>query len=213
MSDFVVVSEEQASDILSASDITPQYLVRDAENNTFTATFSSTPAPIMREQIALVFLLAYLVSSSLLVYLFISRHAAGELGIIYGFKLFALIFLALLGLWIFKNLSVVFTGRLFKNSLINSDFILTNFIFNSAVGLLLLPALIFAFYYSLDIGLAMGIIFWGILFLIKVLRQLMIGLGDAGFSLFNRIIYLCTVEILPFLVVIKLIMNELGGFF
>ncbi|MEL6525996.1 MAG: hypothetical protein AAFQ07_09830 [Chloroflexota bacterium] len=49
MSDFVVVSEKHASAILSANDITPQHLTRDAEDNTFTATFSSTPAPIMRE--------------------------------------------------------------------------------------------------------------------------------------------------------------------
>ena len=52
MSDFVVVSEEHANQILSANDITPQHLVRDAEDHTFTATFSNTPTPIMREEIA-----------------------------------------------------------------------------------------------------------------------------------------------------------------
>ncbi len=48
--DFVLVSEETASDVLKREEIYPDFLERN-DDNSFTATFKKHPAPIMQGKI------------------------------------------------------------------------------------------------------------------------------------------------------------------
>lgn len=164
---------------------------------------------VFRERISIPLLLNYLVTFSLFIYHFLNRFISFNKDEYSGFKLFALIILVVLVLWILKNVSTLISGYLFKNPVVLSDYIVTQFIFNINLGIYMLPVVITATYVYPVLALYTGIILWVIVFIYRIFRQFFTGLSYTRFSLFNRFLYLCTFEIAPILVVIKLIMNNL----
>ena len=100
-------------------------------------------------------------------------------------------------------------GKIFKNHLLLSEFTLINFIFNVNLGFWLLPFLVLSVFLPSDEAIYSGFFFWLLVFIYKLLRQFFTGLGYPNFSLLNRFLYLCALEIVPFLVIIKLVYSEL----
>ena len=164
---------------------------------------------IFRERIAIPLLIIYLVSVSLLIYLAFIEVLEKSIPNISGLKLFSSIMLIILLSWFIKNIIITFIGNVFRNYLILSEYILTNFIFNLTVGLILIPVLIFSVYMHSNEMVYTGIILWILIFIYRVIRQLFIELSYRNFSLFYRILYLCTFEIVPLLVLTKLAMSYL----
>lgn len=164
---------------------------------------------IFRERLSIPLLLNYLVTFSIFIYLFLGQYVQFSIKDLYGFKLYSLIILVILVLWIIKNATLLFIGYLFKNPVILTEYIVTNFIFNINFGLFLLPVVIFATYLTPVWSLESGILLYLIVFVYRVFRQFFTGLSYTKFSLFNRLLYLCTFEIIPNLVLIKLILSNL----
>jgi hypothetical protein len=120
-------------------------------------------------------------------------------------------------------LSIVFIFYLFKLSYIK----LSGFIFRTgekanqqltlyintenALGVLLIPVLLLSMYAGLQVALLAGIIILLILQIIRWVRTFIIGMSIGGFSVMHLILYLCTLEILPVLIAIKLVEN--GGIY
>ncbi len=77
-------------------------------------------------------------------------------------------------------------------------------------GLILLPFIIFSVYCHLSYLVYAGVVVWLLIYFYRFVRELFTGFSYANFSLFSRILYLCTFEIIPFLVVTKLIMSYLN---
>jgi hypothetical protein len=100
---------------------------------------------------------------------------------------------------------MMFASLLFKNPGTASENIQNIIIFNLTGGMLLLPLLLLSHYSSkaLFLNISIGII--SILLIIKLYRSFLIGLADQKFSLFHLFLYLCTLEILPILVIAKFI--------
>lgn len=48
-----------------------------------------------------------------------------------------------------------------------------------------------------------GLCLWGIMLIYRILRGVLIGISTGGVSIFNLFIYLCTLEILPFVLITK----------
>jgi hypothetical protein len=165
---------------------------------------------IFRERIAIPLFVIYLVSFSMLLYLLLTNYSDYHLEGYSGFKLFSIILLIVLILWFIKNILVHFIGVTFKNELVLQDFMLTNFVFNLVSGLLLLPVIAVSVYISSKGTLLAALVFWLLIFGFKIARELFTGLSYAKFSLFNRFLYLCALEILPILIFIKLVMSNLS---
>ncbi len=164
---------------------------------------------IFRERISIPLLIIYLVSTSLLIYLLING-VTGLSGLaLKGLKMYSAIMLLVLVTWFLKNAVLTFFGVLFRNEVILSEYLLINFIFNMVVGLVMLPVLIMAVYIPSQQVLYSGIIIWALAFIYRLLRELFMGSSFTKFSLFHRILYLCTFEILPLLVLTKLVMSYL----
>lgn len=162
---------------------------------------------LFRERISIPLFIIYLVSISLLIY----QVAAGQsTSGIEGLKFFSVIILAVLMLWFIKNVLVRFAGKIFKNQVILTDYMHTNFIFNMVSGLLFLPFIVVSVYLPSATAAYAGIAIWLIIFLYRFVRELFTGLTYTKFSLFSRILYLCTFEIIPFLVFTKLVMSYLS---
>ncbi len=164
---------------------------------------------IFRERISIPLLLNYLITYSIFIYLFVLDYLKYDHNNYHGFKLFALIILILLLVWIVKNLSILVSGYIFKNPVVLSDYIVTQFVFNVNTGIYIFPVVILATFVSADFAIELGIVFLIIVFIYRIFRQFFTGIEYSKFSLFNRLLYLCTFEIIPNLVLIKLILNNL----
>ena len=164
---------------------------------------------IYRERISIPLVIVYLISFSLLMFLLITQYVIQPVFTLEGLKLFSVIILAVIITWFVKNLLINFVGNLFKNYLILTDYIQTNFVFNMVIGVLLMPIVIIAvFLPSVEMVYA-GVIIWLAVYLFRIIRQVFTGISYTKFSLFYRILYLCTFEIIPLLVLTKLVMSLL----
>lgn len=165
---------------------------------------------LFRERISIPLFIIYLVSMSLLIYQVTAGQSGIEMSGFKGLKFFSLIILVILILWFIKNTAVRFVGNIFKNHIILSDYMHTNFIFNMVTGLILLPFIIVSVYLPSLAVVYIGIGLWLVIFFYRFVRELFTGLTYTKFSLFPRILYLCTFEIIPFLIFTKLIMSYLS---
>jgi hypothetical protein len=167
-------------------------------------------ANLFRDRISIPLFVIYLISVSLLLYLLIAGDTEPGIANLRGIKFFSLIVIGVLITWFIKNLVLNFIGVVFKNQLILSDYMQINFIFNLVTGLVLLPFIIVSFYMSFEYVTYSAVIIWLLIYFYRFVRELFTGLSYTNFSLFSRILYLCTFEIIPFLVVTKLIMSNLN---
>jgi hypothetical protein len=76
-----------------------------------------------------------------------------------------------------------------------------------AEGLLLLPICLLSHYSAIPIThlIILGLLIPVLIFSIRVIRTLLWGRTEYGFSIFHIVLYLCTVEIIPLVVFIKIL--------
>lgn len=164
---------------------------------------------ILRERISIALMIIYLITTSLLAYLFFTRVLHYDLLQLKSFKLFSFLMLLVIFLWIIKNVANTIIGKVFNNPVILSEYLLTNFIFNIATGSILFPILILAVYLPSVEMVYLGMFVWVIAFIYRLIRLVVTSISYTKFSLFNRILYLCTFELMPVIVLTKLVMSNL----
>ncbi len=124
-----------------------------------------------------------------------------------------LLFLVLAGsivLWlVFRLFLVRLLGWTFRTFEITSQYLMSSMTYHFMIGIILLPFLVIIAYTHSDLILYISLGITGILFLLKLFRGIVIGLSDTKFSIFYLFFYLCTVEILPILTIIKIAKNYL----
>lgn len=120
-----------------------------------------------------------------------------------------LIYLQIIGAYfaflLIQFILVLLAGFLFKNPETAREYIHNIIIFNLIGGVLLLPLILLIHYSHRSVFLYVAFSIISILLLIRFIRGFIIGLSDQKFSLFHLFLYLCTLEILPVLVVAKFI--------
>jgi len=154
---------------------------------------------IFKERISIALMIIYLISTSLLAYLVCTRILNYNLLQLDNFKLFSFIMLVVILMWIMKNMVNTIIGKVFKNPVILSEYILSNFIFNITIGSILIPILILAVYLPSVYMIYLCVLIWVFAFIYRLIRLVFTSLSYTKFSLFNRILYLCTVELMPVL--------------
>lgn len=164
---------------------------------------------IFRERVAIPLLIIYLITFSLLLYLFTTDIMKITIFELKGVKLYSLIIVMVLLLWIVKNVAVVIVGNIFKNHIVLSEYLLTNFVFNLTLGMILLPIGILAVYMQSVETIYIGLIVWVLVNIYRIAREFFIELSYTKFSWVYRILYLCTLEIIPLIVFTKLVVSYL----
>ncbi len=118
---------------------------------------------------------------------------------------FSVIFLATLLLT--KKLSSRFLSLFLKNQKALNDYFFQYSFSVKTEGLFLLPLCLLLYYstippvYLMVIGLAVP----ALVFMLRIARTLLWGGAEYGFSVFHIVLYLCTVEIIPLAVFIKVL--------
>jgi hypothetical protein len=120
---------------------------------------------------------------------------------------FGTVALSIVLVYLGKVILIRFLGFVFQTVKEAGDYVLSLFLFGNTLGLFLMPVVVclaFArqFPQSVFVYSGFGII---VLFLTaRLVRAVIIGLNSSRVSAFYLFLYLCTLEILPFIVLIKL---------
>jgi hypothetical protein len=138
----------------------------------------------------------------------------GQLADYYGLKitsdkvrLYGTIMITLVVLYVVKIGVIRFTGFIFKTGKEAAEYISVMFIFLNLLGLFMLPVVIcLSFVRQADprIFIYTGYIIIGSFLCLRLLKGLVIGFGSNRVSKFYLFLYLCTLEIIPFIILIKL---------
>ena len=134
--------------------------------------------------------------------LFYGWHLLASLGYIYYLKLCLLITVV----YFIKVQTVKLLGFIFKTHNQASEYIFNIFLFNKMAGLFLLPIVIclaFMKVISPVFFIYAGVALLALLFLYRCARGLIIAFSNSKISKFYLFVYLCTLEILPLIVLMK----------
>ena len=108
-------------------------------------------------------------------------------------------------IWLLFRLFLIrLLGWTFRNFEVTSQYLMSSMAYHFMIGIALLPFLVINAYTHSDVILYISLGLAAILFLLKLIRGIVIGLGDTKFSIFYLFFYLCTVEILPVLAIVKI---------
>lgn len=180
----------------------------------FNATFSRNQANLViregnpfRKQITLILTLVYLIAIPLLFYSFVVFYLGSDNLIENEIVFYLELALLFLGLFLYKVLFIQFTANIFQTEKPSYELLVNILIFNLIIGLIILPVITLFIYTQLDILLyiSLGIYFIGLL--LRQFRQFMVGLSRSIFSVLHLFLYLCTLELIPVIIISKIILN------
>jgi hypothetical protein len=159
---------------------------------------------LLTERITPALMFIYVISLSTLI-LNLSRSYEVEIpGAESSFSFFSVIAGVVLILWLIKMTAIKVSGSIFKTWSESNAYLLTNIIYNTATGLAALP-LVFAGHYTDNeyiIYIALAVFAIGLV--LRFIRSIFVGLSAQSFPVVYLFLYLCTLEILPWLVIYKI---------
>ncbi len=160
------------------------------------------------ERISLASGLIYLITTSLFLYeLYELVLVKNVVRLIQGFPLYVMISTFVLGFWILKTGLIRFLSFIFRTRQPTREYLLNILIFNIWVGICFLPLLIFVVYMKSVIFLWICIIIFTLFFLFRLVRGFFIGISITKFSYVFLFVYLCSLEILPLVILMKVVLK------
>jgi hypothetical protein len=157
----------------------------------------------------LIYLLVFPLFAFQTILYFLNGNFPGGTSPAHIFSGYVLIMGFVFAVYLIKILVTRFLASAFGLQATGSEYIYTILLFNKVIGLLIYPlVMLIAFAHQLNSAniLKAGIGVLTILLIYRTLRLIQIGLSASGVSFLYLFLYLCTLEILPFLVLIKLFM-------
>jgi len=158
---------------------------------------------IFNEFQSLLLFIAYALNFSLLIYFLFLVFTYKSL---LGFDLndyLVIVFLFVVFNFV-KGFFIRLTGAIFKTSGKSLEYLTTNTMFNLVAGIFLLPGLIFIFYTGSIKILYISLIMTSLFYIFRLYKDFFIGITVIKFSKVYLFIYLCILEILPVMLLIKL---------
>jgi hypothetical protein len=157
---------------------------------------------LFRERISLGLGLVYFTSMALFIFL-LFREFSGIPSGLRNIEFMAVILGGLMTYHLLKAIAISGTGFIFRTGESSRQYQLNTLIFNLIIGIILFPVTILAFYWDATPFLILGLVVSGILMVYRLIRGVMSGLEQRNFNLFYLFLYLCTLEILPLLLLYK----------
>ncbi|MCD6068858.1 MAG: hypothetical protein K0S33_3684 [Bacteroidetes bacterium] len=124
---------------------------------------------------------------------------------------FLLTALCVLSVYFFKIVAARLLARLMLAANETDEYIFNIFISTNAIGLFLFPVVICLEYANLPAHylLMAGLFVLLLFYVIRLLKGIVIAYVSGRFSVFHLFLYLCALEILPLIVVIKLLVSKI----
>lgn len=159
---------------------------------------------IFKERIALGLGLNYYLITSIFIFQILNEFGIIPAGF-HSLTITGIIFTGLFVYQLLKSLAIYTSGVIFNTSESARQYHLIILIFNYITGIILFPVVVIAFYWNSSAFLIAGIISISLLVIYRVVRGFLSGQDNKSYNLFYLFLYLCTLEILPLLLIYKAI--------
>ena len=121
-----------------------------------------------------------------------------------GASVYLILLLIFVVFWLIKVFLMRFLGTIFRTQQSTHEYLMNSMLFNFLIGLILLPLMVLVVYIKSVFFLKISLIITALLFLLAFIRGLLIGYSQTRFSYLFLFVYLCSLEILPLIVLMKL---------
>jgi len=159
---------------------------------------------LFKERIALGLGLNYYLIISIFIFQVLSEFGIVPAG--YNTLVIAgIIFASLLLYQVLKSSIIYASGIIFNTSESARQYQLIILIFNYIIGVVMFPVVLIAFYWNNNAFLIAGLVIISLLLLYRLARGFLTGQDNKRYNLFYLFLYLCTLEILPLLLIYKVI--------
>jgi hypothetical protein len=160
-----------------------------------------------RKRATLFLALIYSIAIPLLFYFSVEYFISESYGITLGPPLLFRLLILVFGFFIYKILFIQFTAVIFQTQKTSFELLINILIFNLVSGVLILPTITLFVYTQLNIFLYIGLFIYGIGISIRLFRELTVGMTHSIFSVLHLFLYLCTLEFIPIIIVVKMLIN------
>jgi hypothetical protein len=151
----------------------------------------------------------------LVITLAIGQIAENKFGVEFSKEGGGLLYLVLCGLvcsiWLIKSSFIKMLGIIFKTENYAQAYLLNNLIFNMITGIILFFPVVMTAYVDPELYTWLSILIIFIVLIYKVIRGILIGLANSDFSILYLFVYLCTLEILPYVILYRAL-NEFAKY-
>lgn len=160
---------------------------------------------ILKERISTTFFIIYTLSFSLFIIHINRLLIKSSLLEKSSFYEYCQVFLVINVLFFLKIIILKIIGNIFQTKEITSNYILNSFLSKAVWGLVLIPVLIISIYFNELFVVYIGLGLLSVLLVNRGVRGIIIGADNRKFSILYYFLYLCTLEILPVVLLIKTI--------
>ena len=162
---------------------------------------------LFSERLSLAMGISYFISMALLIYQVHMLFFNGKIYPVFDkFSFYLIILLLVLIYWFGKVMMMIILGSVFKTKAQTHEYLINILILNTITSLILLPALILIIYLESTVFVYITLIIIALIFLFRFFKGFLTGLSLTKFSYIFLFVYLCTLEIVPVILVIKLSM-------
>ncbi len=163
---------------------------------------------IFNERIGLVLFVNYLAVISLFVYLAIPLFTTTSVGLSDIMTYFSIVGF-FLGFWFLKAILSKTLSLLFNTNEHSSELMSNMYLFNLFAGILLLPLVCCMAFAQTEVFFYISLIILFLIYTIRIFREAVVGFRLINFSVFHLFLYLCTLEILPLIVLAKILIRNM----
>ncbi len=162
---------------------------------------------IIHERITPGLMFLYLISVSTLVLLLIQHYDVSIPLTDNAFLIFSLIASAIFILWLTKLTIIKVSGIIFRTRNESGEYLITNLLYNITSGLVAFPFVLIGHYAENNVSILIAVSILAFGMIARFVRSVFVGLSAQSFPVVYIFLYLCTLEILPILVLYKLLTN------
>ena len=160
---------------------------------------------LSRELLNTILSICFVISSSLLIVLSAAYSANFEINGYSGFVMFLKVLAFTTLFFIFRILLHRIAGVIFITQSYALEYNVNSFLINHIIIISTLPLIIAGLYTEEAYFLFIAVAIYCLLFIYGIFRGSLIGISITKFSVFYLFLYLCTLEILPLLVIFKVV--------
>lgn len=159
---------------------------------------------LFKERFSLILLINYALIIPLFIYFSIDLLFPFK-GLAKSTQIFGYLVLISLGIWLFKVLIIKLNGLIFKTPKPTYEILLYIYLNNIVLSLITLPLISIYFFTQIKLFLFLCLGIFILIYILRIIREFMIGLSFSIFSVLHLFLYLCSLEIIPAVILIKII--------
>jgi len=164
---------------------------------------------VLLQRVSVILFLSFVLTTAAFIYK-LSEYYGWRIKALSDLSLYLIIAAIIFLVYVFKLITVKIMGYIFKTEKEVEEYSFNILLFNNVLGLALFPVVLcMAFVTELPvlvyIQIAAGM--FAVVFLYRIVRGFILGAGTAGISKLYLFLYLCTLEFLPLVVIIKLFIS------